>query len=754
MLDDFEQNLVPGGGAFLDADTEVYLRALAEGARRGRLLITCRHPVPGADAFLHRVPIGPLSLAESRKLLLRLPRLRDRDPAELAMVLRVIGGHPRMLEFLDALLRGGKGRLTHVTRKLERVAAEQGLDRGASAGQLEESLHAALLLGARDVFLEELLDLTHHEGIDEVLLQAATSNLPIAPVGLARMLAGEAADTPAVERALERLEDLSLVHRFPDASVWVHRWTAQGLAHLVDETAHRARHSRAGHYRVWRVNESHDLEDAWEAVRNFLAGGDFDAAASAAHACFGALRRFQQSMGIAALASEVLETLPGGHPAFAAVADEEAKAHLALGFTDQALARYEELRKVHEQQAQAEPERADYQRDLSVSYERVGDLYSALGQGEQARQAYLKSLAIRERLAQAEPDRADYQRDLSVSYNKVGDLYSALGQGEQARQAYLKSLAIRERLAQAEPDRADYQRDLSVSYNKVGDLDRALGQGEQARQAYLKSLAIAERLAQAKPDRADYQRDLSVSYNKVGDLYRALGQGEQARQAYLKSLAIRERLAQAEPDRADYQRDLSVSYNKVGDLDRALGQGEQARQAYLKSHAIAERLAQAEPDRADYQRDLSVAYERVGDLYSALGQGEQARQAYLKSLAIAERLAQAEPDRADYQRDLSVAYNKVGDVYRALGQGEQARQAYLKSLAIRERLAQAEPDRADYQRDLVISLMRVGAGDDESGRTHLERALSILEGMKDRGQLNPVDEPMISSVRELLRERT
>jgi tetratricopeptide (TPR) repeat protein len=104
----------------------------------------------------------------------------------------------------------------------------------------------------------------------------------------------------------------------------------------------------------------------------------------------------------------------------------------------------------------------------------VGDLFRGLGQGDQARQAFGKSLAIRERLAQAEPDRADYQRDLSVSYNKMGDLFRGLGQGDQARQAFGKSLAIRERLAQAEPDRADYQRDLSVSYIKMGDLFRGL----------------------------------------------------------------------------------------------------------------------------------------------------------------------------------------------------------------------------------------------------------------------------------------
>ena len=92
----------------------------------------------------------------------------------------------------------------------------------------------------------------------------------------------------------------------------------------------------------------------------------------------------------------------------------------------------------------------------------------------------------------AEPDRADYQRDLSVSYNQMGDLYRALGQGERPATAYQQ--VPRDPRApgrSAEPDRADYQRDLSVSYNKMGDLYRALGQGEAARRRYQKSLEIA-----------------------------------------------------------------------------------------------------------------------------------------------------------------------------------------------------------------------------------------------------------------------
>ncbi len=55
---------------------------------------------------------------------------------------------------------------------------------------------------------------------------------------------------------------------------------------------------------------------------------------------------------------------------------------------------------------------------------------------------------------------ADFLRDLSVSYIKMGDLMGSLGQGEAARSFLQKALEIAERLVQIEPQRADLQTDL------------------------------------------------------------------------------------------------------------------------------------------------------------------------------------------------------------------------------------------------------------------------------------------------------
>ena len=128
MFDDFEQNLTPGGEAFLDPAIGEVITGLADAAETGALLVTCRYPLPGPDRFLAQVPIPPLSAAELRRMFLRLPALRDLDAEDRRLLTRTIGGHPRLIEFTDALLRGGRASLRHVQVKLRDLARAEGID--------------------------------------------------------------------------------------------------------------------------------------------------------------------------------------------------------------------------------------------------------------------------------------------------------------------------------------------------------------------------------------------------------------------------------------------------------------------------------------------------------------------------------------------------------------------------------------------------------------------------------------------------
>ena len=69
----------------------------------------------------------------------------------------------------------------------------------------------------------------------------------------------------------------------------------------------------------------------------------------------------------------------------------------------------------------------------------------------------------------SDPSNADWQRDLSVSLNKVGDVQAAQADRAARSRPYRDSLAIIERLAKSDPGNAGWQRDLSVSSQNVGD---------------------------------------------------------------------------------------------------------------------------------------------------------------------------------------------------------------------------------------------------------------------------------------------
>jgi tetratricopeptide (TPR) repeat protein len=78
-----------------------------------------------------------------------------------------------------------------------------------------------------------------------------------------------------------------------------------------------------------------------------------------------------------------------------------------------------------------------------------------------------KARLAHERLAVKAPDSAGFARDLSVSYNKLGDLQLQLGNLPEALHYYQQDLAIAKELQKRAPDSADFARDLVFSYYKL-----------------------------------------------------------------------------------------------------------------------------------------------------------------------------------------------------------------------------------------------------------------------------------------------
>ena len=222
LLDNFEDNLRPRrdrvrgrrrGAAGL-------LAAWAADPGPSRLLVTSRYPFTlpgGAERYLSFRQLGALSRAETMKLAWSLPALDKLDEAQLEQVWRLAGGHPRSLEYLDALLSGGNARYPDVTARLHAaVTARLGgddLDQWLAARTgLDAALAETVALAADDVLLDDLLTrLGQVPGAAGLLLGVSVYREPV-DVNAVLFQAGQpdpdAEDIPDRPAAYEQIESI------------------------------------------------------------------------------------------------------------------------------------------------------------------------------------------------------------------------------------------------------------------------------------------------------------------------------------------------------------------------------------------------------------------------------------------------------------------------------------------------------------------------------------------------------------------
>ncbi|MGO9459250.1 MAG: caspase family protein, partial [Rhodomicrobium sp.] len=366
-------------------------------------------------------------------------------------------------------------------------------------------------------------------------------------------------------------------------------------------------------YRGEQALEKLKTGDTAAAERLFQEDLDAEAAEEKAEAAARAERRKKaaaSARNIAALAraSDVAKAVDyykkavDLDPDDAATWDDYARAAQDAGRTDEAKAAFEQAA------LKAAGEGADEIRFWAGNGR--GDIALAQGSVHEALRFYRSAQESMDRLAKADPGNAGWQRDLSVSHNKVGVMLAEQGNLPEALKSFQAGLAIRDRLAKADPSNTVWQYDLGVSNERIGDVQVAQGDLAAALKSYQARQDIISRLARADPGNARWQRDLSVSYEKVGDVLLEQGNLPEALNSFQASLAIRDRLARADPGNAGWQRDLSVNYDRVGDMLVAQGNLPEAMKSFQASLAIRDRLARADRGNARRQDDLSVSYTR------------------------------------------------------------------------------------------------------------------------------------------------
>jgi len=296
-----------------------------------------------------------------------------------------------------------------------------------------------------------------------------------------------------------------------------------------------------------------------------------------------------------------------------------------------------------------DPENIENKRSLAITDERIGNLYLINQQYDKALEVFQRSHALKEAVADKH---AMGPRDLSFSYNKLGDVYIKMGRTQDAYDMYVKSLDIRKQIADRSPQDADIQRAYTVGLNRVADVLLELGKNTKALEQYEASLKRREDLAAAQPDNAQATMDLAVGHFKRAQALARLNQIDDALPAFETARTILRRMADADPSNST---SCTGAAEVSGEMGRVLFEAERFDAALPELTAFTQELEKCMPENkmtAGMREELASGCHRRGQTLLALSRAEG---------ATAEQSKQHKTEGCSALRRAMQLYQSLGD---------------------------------------------------------------------------------------------
>jgi tetratricopeptide (TPR) repeat protein len=195
--------------------------------------------------------------------------------------------------------------------------------------------------------------------------------------------------------------------------------------------------------------------------------------------------------------------------------------HLRLGRSADALVSHRAALRLREEYMTADPSNAQARRDWTISLINVADILSDQGQLAVARDYYQRALDAR--LDAAGRDGGTLaQRDLTVAYDRIGEILLRMRQPRASIENYRRALAIDEALARADPGNVDLRRNLGDGHESLGDLNRELGDFVASEANYRAASEVRRQLLEDNPADVQSRRDVAQSLSKLAALYSRL----------------------------------------------------------------------------------------------------------------------------------------------------------------------------------------------------------------------------------------
>ncbi|MET8847768.1 tetratricopeptide repeat protein [Amycolatopsis sp. NPDC004625] len=744
VLDNFEDNLTER--RIEDGTLAELLASWAGDPGESRLLITSRYSFTlpeQAHENLRFSLVGPMSMAETLKLIWALPALDLLDTDDIEQVWRLVGGHPRSLEYLDALLNGGHARFRDVTRRLANaVKARPDTQPALTADTLDAALAQTLTLIADDILLDELLkslesyprarDLllgasVYRESVDlnALLFQigevdesaeyrpdykgawdringvfeqhgidAETFEPGLLPPSVLAQIRSdfEELETPPRPPRRTALDLTALITElaatslltvdWAEKSVFVHRWTAYEIDRQMrkQDRVEEIRRAHARAAEYWEWRVGVWPQDRDRDLHDNLEARYHLIAADQPQDAEEVTRFIVQRLHVIGAWDHEHTLIHDTLDRLTDAPDLQAVWQHQLGIVAQARGDYDEAERRYLVALTINEELGNRDR-IPTSYHQLGTLAESRGDYAEAERRYTASLTMKEELG----DRAG----MASSHHQLGNLAYLQSDYAEAERRYTESLAINEETGR--------RTGLAVGYHQLGILAEARGDYAEAERRYTASLTIKEELG----DRAG----MASSYHQLGVLAEARGDYAEAERRYTASLTISEELG----DRAG----LAISYHQLGTLAYLRGDYAEAERRYTASLAIREQLG----DRAG----MGTVYHQLGMLAQVRGNYEEAQRRYTESLVVDEELG----NRAG----VAVSYHQLGVLAQLRGDFEEAERLCSASLALKEELGNRAGVAVSYHQLGVLAQLR---GDFEEAERRYARSLALKEETGNR----------------------
>lgn len=207
----------------------------------------------------------------------------------------------------------------------------------------------------------------------------------------------------------------------------------------------------------------------------------------------------------------------------------------------------------------------------ATSLVKLGEAAMIAGDLVQAQSHFEASLDILKREV-ANSDDAAVQRNLAVSYHKLGEIGIAQGKLLDAKRMLGEDLRIVRRLTESAPCNTDLRRDLSVSLEMRGNLALLIGDLSAADRFFGESMTIRQALAESDRVNARWQSDLAWAESKLGDLAFAKENLVEAKRRFHEALRIREGLALVDSESSEWLQNVALSHHKLAVLAQKSGE--------------------------------------------------------------------------------------------------------------------------------------------------------------------------------------